>query len=85
MPKNINKKKIIAPVVIAVAALAVLIPFLLVLVLPGFGMEWAPGMVQAFVIAYALVILLVIGGIIAALVSRIREIQKGEEDDAKKY
>ena len=38
-----------------------------------------------FLVLYTLVGVILIAGVIAALVQRLREIKRGEEEDARKY
>jgi len=69
-------------------ALLVLIPAALVLAValfPLLGAELGNTLAAVFIGVYALAVLAIIGGVAAALVQRLREIDKGEEDDAKKY
>ena len=40
---------------------------------------------MAALVLYALMLLAVIVGVVVALVQRLREIRKGEEEDARKY
>lgn len=47
----------------------------------GFGVHLA----TVFLVVYALVVLAMILGVIAALRQRLRELKGGEEDEAKKY
>lgn len=47
----------------------------------GFGVHLA----TAFLVVYALVVLAMILGVIAALRQRLRELKSGEEEEAKKY
>ena len=73
----------------AVAALVMVVIFGLILFsllaalgeTAGFGIHLA----TVFLVAYALVVLAMILGVIAALRQRLRELQSGEEEEAKKY
>ena len=47
----------------------------------GFGVHLA----TVFLVVYALAVLAMILGVIAALRQRLRELKGGEEDEAKKY
>ena len=40
---------------------------------------------MVILILYALVLLAVIVGVVIALIQRLREIERGEEEDARKY
>lgn len=79
-----NKKKkgawICALVVIG-AALAYLAFALIPLVSESFG----DGFLIAFLILYGLIFLAIIAGVLIALYQRLKEIEGGEEEDAKKY
>lgn len=83
--RNNTKGKILAPILCAGAALLLLGGVLIVLVCAAIGIGPAEGVVVGIFAVYALIILAVIGGIIAALFQRLREINGGEEDEAKKY
>jgi len=83
--KNRNRKKI-APVVIAVLVVAYVGP-LVGLVAYAAGLLGADGDwgVLPFLLLYAAIGGAVIVGVLAAMAQRLREIDGGEEDDAKKY
>lgn len=71
----------------AVISAAVVIGFLLLYIgslvfAVVMDMEWGAA---AIIGLYGLAILAVIGGILLALRQRLREINKGEEEDAKQY
>lgn len=81
-----NTKKKIAPIVITVLVVLYMLPIV--------GMvAWAAGAAGASDAAAVIPILLfyaviggaIIVGVVAALIQRLREIDGGEEDDAKKY
>ena len=79
-----NKKKIgawICALVVIGAALAYLAFALIPLVSESFG----DGFVIAFLILYGLIFLAIIAGVLIALYQRLKEIEGGEEEDAKKY
>lgn len=73
----------------AVAALAMVVIFGLVLlgILSALGEAAAfdSGLAMAFLAVYALVVLAMIIGVVAALRQRLRELRDGEEEEAKKY
>ena len=80
-----NTKKKIAPVVVAIIAAAVLVPFLAVLLLGMDALRHAGWPVLAFLGVYALAVAAVLLGVVAAMRARLREIDAGEEEEAKKY
>ncbi len=82
--QNSTKKKI-APIIITAVAVLLLAGMLLSILLPMVSFSWGEGVVMAFLAVYALIVLAFIGGIIAALRQRLREIRSGEEEDAKQY
>jgi len=83
--KNRNRKKI-APVVIAVLVVAYVGPLVGMVAyaagLLGANGDWG---VLPFLLLYAAIGGAVIVGVLAAMAQRLREIDGGEEDDAKKY
>ncbi len=83
--KNRNRKKI-APVVIAVLVVAYVGP-LVGMVAYAAGLLGADGDwgVLPFLLLYAAIGGAVIVGVLSAMAQRLREIDGGEEDDAKKY
>lgn len=83
MQGNTNKNKKIAPIVAAVLTVGFLGAFLLTLVSGALGL--GAGVFTVIVVIYAVVIIVVIAGVIAAMSQRLREIDNGEEEDAKKY
>lgn len=82
--RNSTKKKI-APIAVAAVAVLLLAGVLLWMVLPLLRLTWGAAEVTAFLAVYAIIVLAVMGGIIAALFQRLREIKGGEEEDARKY
>lgn len=86
MPNNSDRRrKKIAPLLCAGGAILVLSIYLGVLLLPLLAEVGGHFLAAAFLVLYALVVLAMIGGVIAALVQRLREIERGEEEDARKY
>ena len=75
-PKN-HKKKMVAPVLIAIAFLAYLVVYVL---LVGKDSGWNPMML---ILAIPLAGLAV--GMVYVVISRIKEIRSGEEDDLDNY
>ena len=84
-----KRRKKFAPLACAVAALGVLGVLLglvlLPVVLPRLGIGTGDGAAAVVLVLYALALLAVMGGVIAATLQRLREIDRGEEDDAKQY
>lgn len=86
MPNNSDRRrKKIAPLLCAGGAILVLSIYLGALLLPLLAEVGGHFLAAAFLVLYALVVLAMIGGVIAALVQRLREIERGEEEDARKY
>lgn len=79
-----KRKKRAAPLACAALAVAFLGLFLAALL---FLLPEAGGETSVFIILglYALVVLAMIGGVLLALGQRLREIEGGEEEDARKY
>lgn len=85
MPNNSDRRrKKIAPLLCAGGAILVLGVYLGAL-LPLLAEVGGHFLAAAFLVLYALVVLAMIGGVIAALIQRLREIERGEEEDARKY
>lgn len=80
-----NTKKKIAPVVVAIVTAAVLLPVLAVVVLGMQALRDAGWAVLAFMGVYALAVAAALFGVVAAMRARLREIDGGEEEEAKKY
>ena len=59
--------------------------FLGALLLPLLDVGSGDGGAVVILILYALVLLAVIVGVVIALIQRLREIERGEEEDARKY
>ena len=86
MPNNSDRRrKKIAPLLCAGGAILVLGVYLGALLLPLLAEVGGHFLAAAFLVLYALVVLAMIGGVIAALVQRLREIERGEEEDARQY
>ena len=86
MPNNSDRRrKKIAPLLCAGGAILVLGVYLGALLLPLLAEVGGHFLAAACLVLYALVVLAMIGGVIAALVQRLREIERGEEEDARKY
>lgn len=85
MRDNTKKNKRLAPIVCAVVAVAFMALILAVMIYPLLGASYGDIVAVVFLGVYALIIVAVIAGILAALGQRLREIDGGEEEDAKKY
>lgn len=81
-----NTKKKIAPVVVTILVLLYIGPLVILTLVSIIGLagEDAGGM-SLFILFYALIGGAVMVGILKALFQRLREIDGGEEEDAKKY
>ncbi len=79
-----NRKKI-APVICAAVVIALLLVYLMLFLYPVLGAQVGDGLAVAVLVICALSLLGVIGGVILALRQRLKEIESGEEEDAKKY
>lgn len=86
MRETTNRKKKIAPIVIAVLVVLYVGPLVVMMsILAGFfgaseGLAVAP-----FFLLYAIAGGAVIVGVLMAMTQRLREIDGGEEEDARKY
>ncbi len=85
MQENTKKNKRLAPIVCALVAVALLGLLLAILVYPLLWASYGDIIAVIFLAVYALIIVAIIGGILAAMVQRLREIEGGEEEDARKY
>lgn len=85
MQDTTKKSKKKAPVICAVVVIAVLGIFLATILFPLLGESYGEWIAVGFLLIYALVIVAVIVGVAAALCQRLREIEGGEEEDAKRY
>ena len=85
MRNNTNKKKI-AAVVVAILALLYVGPMVGMVLAAIIGLsktlEWG---ILPFLLMYAVIGGAVLAGVLIALAQRLREIDGGEEEDAKKY
>lgn len=80
-----NTKKKIAPVLVTAAVVLLLAGVLLWMVFPMIRLTWGATGATAFLAVYALAVIAIIAGVVAALRQRLKEIEGGEEEDAKKY
>ena len=85
MRDNTKRNKRLAPIVCAVVAVAFMAVMLAVMIYPLLGDSYGNVAAVIFLGVYALIIVAVIAGILAALGQRLREIEGGEEEDAKRY
>ena len=85
MRNNTNKKKI-AAVVVAILVLLYVGPMVGMVLAAIIGLsetlEWG---ILPFLLMYAVIGGAVVAGVLMALAQRLREIDGGEEEDAKKY
>ena len=82
--RNITKKKK-APILCAAVIIGALAIFLATILFPLIGVAYGELFAVGFLLIYGFVILAVIVGVILALRQRLKEIEGGEEEDAKKY
>ena len=80
-----KRRRKIAPMVCAVVILGILGVLLGLVVLPLLGLGRGDSTAMVILALYALALLAVMIGVIAATLQRLREIDRGEEEDAKKY
>ena len=78
-----NRKK--APVICALVVIALMLVYLAVIMYGIIGEAKGEALATGFLLIYGAVIIAVIVGVILALRQRLREIEGGEEEDAKKY
>ena len=84
MMRDTTKKKC-APIICAAVIIGLLGIFLATFIFPLIGETYGEVIAVGFLVIYGLIIIAIIVGILAALRQRLREIEGGEEDDAKKY
>lgn len=80
---NINKKK--GAILCAAVVIGILGIYLAVILFPLVGAAFGELLALGFLLIYGGVIIAVIAGIITALRQRLKEIEGGEEEDAKIY
>lgn len=87
MQNNTKNKKKIAPIIITVAIVLYMVPLLLVCLKLMGAITFDMGDIVALpiLLIYVLVGLAIIVGIIVALHQRMKEIDSGEEEEARKY
>lgn len=85
MSKNCVSRKKAGAVICAAVIIGLSALFLAFILFPLLTVGIGETAAVWIIIFYGIIILAVIVGIIAALVSRLREINGGEEEEAKKY
>jgi len=85
MQNDINKHKKKAPIICAIIVISLLSIFLATILLPLIGEVYGEMLALGFLLIYGALIIAVILGILFALRQRLKEIEGGEEEDAKKY
>lgn len=85
MAKNPKQSKKLAPIICAAVVIALLLGYLAALLIPLAMESLGLGAVAGILVIYAVVIVAAIIGVVAALKQRLKEIESGEEEDAKKY
>lgn len=83
MQETTKRKK--APILCAAIIIGVLAIFLACIAFPLLGSAFGEWMAMGILLLYGGVIVAVIVGVVLALRQRLREIEGGEEEDAKKY
>ncbi len=83
MRKGTEKKR--GAVICAAVIVGLLAIVLAMFMLPVLGAMYEDAVVAVILIVYGAVIAAVIVGVLCALRERLREIEGGEEEDAKKY
>jgi len=85
MQNDIKKHKKKAPIICAIIVISLLSIFLATILLPLIGEVYGEMLALGFLLIYGALIIAVILGILFALRQRLKEIEGGEEEDAKKY
>lgn len=80
-----KRLKKIAPILCAGAVIAFLGVYLATLLYPLLTDAFSDSVVTVVLVFYGLLIVAVIAGVLAALAQRLKEIDGGEEEDAKQY
>ena len=83
MRKGTEKKR--GAIICAAVIVGLLAIVLAMFMLPVLGAMYEDAVVAVILIVYGAVIAAVIAGVLCALRERLREIEGGEEEDAKKY
>ena len=82
--QNVTKKKR-AAVIAASVVIALMTVYLVAIIIPLVREIMGVGIAMAILVLYAAVILACILGVTLALKQRLKEIESGEEDEAKRY
>ena len=85
MQNDTKNRKKLAPIVITVALVVFLGIFLATILLPLISEVYGEFLAVGFLLIYGGLIIAAIAGIIIALRQRLKEIEGGEEEDARKY
>lgn len=85
MRNDTKKYKKAAPIICAGVVIVLLLIYLMLFLYPVLGAEMGDGLAVVVLVICAVAILAVIGGVILALRQRLKEIEGGEEEDARKY
>ncbi len=85
MQNDTKKSKKKAPIICAAVVIGLLGIFLATILFPLIGEVYGQLLAVGFLLVYGLAIVAVIFGVLAALRQRLKEIEDGEEEDAKKY
>ena len=80
-----QKRRKTAPIICAIVMIALLGIYLAAVIFPLLGASYGEAVAVGILIVFALVIIAVIVGILIALRQRLKEIEGGEEDEAKQY
>lgn len=83
MQDTTRKKR--AAILCAVVVIAILGIYLAAFLYPLLGASFGENMAVGILLAYGLLIAAVILGVLMALRQRLKELNSGEEEDAKKY
>lgn len=78
-----NKKK--APIICAAVVIGLLGIYLATILFPLIGAAYGQLLAVGFLVIYGGIIVAAILGILAALRQRLKEIESGEEEDARQY
>ena len=84
MPMEMKSKKRVA-VVAALVAIALMTVYLVAIIIPLVRETLGEGIAVAILAIYGALILVSIVGVTLALKQRLKEIESGEEDEAKRY
>lgn len=85
MRNTTKKSKRRAPIICAAVVIGFLVIYLAAILFPLIGQIYGELLAVGFLVVYGVLIVAVIVGVLAALRQRLKEIEGGEEEDAKKY